>query len=71
MHNNGKVNMGSVFLSIYPISGLLAHAEIDVSSEMLFGRHRKLRSEMSVLLNSGRVLAHPIRVGWLYRCFAR
>lgn len=70
MHNNGKVNMSSVFLSIYPISGLLAHAEIDVSSEMLFGRHRKLRSEM-VLLNSGRVLAHPIRVGRLYRCFAR
>lgn len=71
MVDNNKVNTSSVFRSIYAISELLAHAEIDVSSEMLFGRHRKLRPEMSVLLNSGRVLAHPVRVGRLYRCFAR
>lgn len=63
MHNNGKVNIGTVFRPIYPIGGLLAHAKIDVPSEMLFGRYRKLRPEMSALLNSGRVLAHPVRVG--------
>lgn len=61
MHNNGKVN--AIFRPIYPIGGLLAHAKIDVPSEMLFGRYRKLRPEMSALLNSGRVLAHPVRVG--------
>lgn len=38
---------------------------------MLFGRHRKLRPETSTLLNSGRVLTHPIHVGRLYKCFAR
>lgn len=62
MHNNSKVNTGTVFRPIYLIGGLLAHAKIDVPSEMLFGRHRKLRPEMSALLNSGRVLAHLVRV---------
>lgn len=71
MHNNSKVNTGTVFRPIYLIGGLLAHAKIDVPSEMLFGRHRKLRPEMSALLNSGRVLAHLVRVSRLYRCFAR
>lgn len=63
MHNNGKVNTGTAFRPIYLIGGLLAHAKIDVPSEMLFGRYRKLRPEMSALLNGGRVLAHPVRVG--------
>jgi len=62
MHNNSKVNTGTVFRPIYLIGGLLAHAKIDVPSEMLFERHRKLRPEMSALLNSGRVLAHLVRV---------
>jgi len=71
MHNNSKVNTGMVFRSIYLIGELLAHAKIDVPSEMLFERHRKLLPEMSALLNSGRVLAHSVHVGRLYRCFTR
>ncbi|KYM97527.1 hypothetical protein ALC62_11821 [Cyphomyrmex costatus] len=43
-----------------PIGELLAYAKIDVPSEMLFERQRKLLPEMSALLNSGRVLAHPV-----------
>ncbi|KYN38408.1 hypothetical protein ALC56_07449, partial [Trachymyrmex septentrionalis] len=69
VHNNSKVNISTVFRSIYSTGELLAYAKIDVPSEMLFERHRKLFPEMSALLNSGRVLAHPIHVGRLYRCF--